>query len=393
MSAPVRMVCGGCLRSVEVPPGLAGETSNLCPYCGREIDSQQDNARTQTGMTQGHEGMLEAEPSASDSSLDWTETWSRGSLGSLGRFQLRERLGDGGFGQVFLAFDPRLDRDVALKVLKQPDPNERVMERFFREARAAARLDHPNIVAVHDAGFANGRCWVAFHFVSGRPLNWYRDQHRLDPPTAARTLRDLADAVDHAHRQGVLHRDIKPANVLIDDLGRPRLIDFGLARRSDLDSSLTHDGAVVGTPAYMSPEQALGFSSQVDERSDVFSLGVIFFEVLSGDGPTSRHRVAARRTRPPSPPRARGYALHRRRSGQFNRPFPRPWTGSACARSPRTRATGTPRPERWPTTSTSGCSSTGGKDPALVLRHDHHPGTGGRPAPGHWYPRCAGSLE
>ena len=287
MSAPVRMVCGGCLRSVEVSPGLAGETSNLCPYCGRDIDSRQDNAETQTGMTQGLEGMLEAEPSASDSSLGWTETWSRGSLGSLGRFQLRERLGDGGFGQVFLAFDPRLDRDVALKVLKQPDPNERVMERFFREARAAARLDHPNIVAVHDAGFENGRCWVAFHFVSGRPLNWYRDQHRLDPPTAARILRDLADAVDHAHRQGVLHRDIKPANVLIDDLGRPRLIDFGLARRSDLDSSLTHDGAVIGTPAYMSPEQALGFSSQVDERSDVFSLGVIFFEVLSGERPYS----------------------------------------------------------------------------------------------------------
>ena len=285
MSAPVRLVCGGCLRSVEVTPESTGETANTCPYCGRDIDSGEDSTRVQAGMTQAHEEMLEAEPRASDSELGWTGTWSRGSFGTLGRFQLRERLGDGGFGQVFLAFDPRLDRDVALKVLKQPDPNERVMERFFREARAAARLDHPNIVAVHDAGFDNGRCWVAFHFVSGRPLNWYRDQHRLDPPTAARILRDLADAVDHAHRQGVLHRDIKPANVLIDDLGRPRLIDFGLARRSDLDSSLTHDGAVVGTPAYMSPEQALGFSRQVDERSDVFSLGVIFFEILSGQRP------------------------------------------------------------------------------------------------------------
>ncbi len=122
MSAPVRMVCGGCLRSEEVSPGLAGETSNLCPYCGRHIDSRQDNAETRTGMTQGPEGMLEAEPSGSDSSLGWTETWSRGSLGSLGRFQLRERLGDGSFGQVFLAFDPRLDRDVALKVLSSPTP-------------------------------------------------------------------------------------------------------------------------------------------------------------------------------------------------------------------------------------------------------------------------------
>jgi hypothetical protein len=244
-----------------------------------------NSAESRTKLAHGQQSEAGSDAGAEDSVDDWTETWSRGSLGALGRFQLRERLGDGGFGQVFLAFDPRLDRDVALKVLKERNPSERVMERFFREARSAARLDHPNIVAVHDAGFDTGRCWVAFHFVSGRPLNWYRDHHRLDPPTAARILRDLADAVDHAHRQGVLHRDIKPANVLIDDLGRPRLIDFGLARRSDLDSSLTREGAVVGTPAYMSPEQALGLSKQVDERSDVFSLGVIFFEVLSGQRP------------------------------------------------------------------------------------------------------------
>ena len=401
MSAPVRMVCGGCLRSVEVSPGLAGETSNLCPYCGREIDSQQDDIdsqqddiETQTRMTQGLEGMLEAEPSASDSSLGWTETWSRGSLGSLGRFQLRERLGEGGFGQVFLAFDPRLDRDVALKVLKQPDPNERVMERFFREARAAARLDHPNIVAVHDAGFENGRCWVAFHFVSGRPLNWYRDQHRLDPPTAARILRDLADAVDHAHRQGVLHRDIKPANVLIDDLGRPRLIDFGIARRSDLDSSLTHDGAVIGTPAYMSPEQALGFSSQVDERSDVFSLGVIFFEVLRGERPysaASRSGPSNEAAEPPlGPGKCDSAAVGPDKStGRSRSPGPdlhaRDRPGSARPVRLGPSAGRRPRPVAAP--------APGGKDPALVLRLDHHPGTGGRPAPGHWYPRCTGSLE
>ena len=287
MSALVRMVCGGCLRSVEIDPELQSEPGNRCPFCGGAIESSEDQAglRTSIHPNPSTKGSDELGHCPAGQSADWTENWSRGSLGSLGRFQLRERLGDGGFGEVYLAFDPRLDRDIALKVLKQPNPSERVMARFFREGRSAARLDHPNIVPVYDAGFDGGRCWVAFHYVSGRPLDWYRDHHRLDPPTAARIIRDLADALDHAHHMGVLHRDLKPANVLIDDLGRPRLIDFGLARRSDLDSSLTHEGAVVGTPAYMSPEQALGFSRQVDERSDVFSLGVIFFEVLSDQRP------------------------------------------------------------------------------------------------------------
>ncbi len=217
--------------------------------------------------------------------IDWVKTWEQGSLGCLGRFQLRERLGDGGFGQVFRAYDPRLDRDVALKLLKQTDPNERVMERFFREARAVARLDHPNIVAVHDAGFDEGKCWVAYQLIAGRPLWWYRDHHRLDATTIARIVNALADALDHSHQLGVVHRDIKPSNVLVDNQGRPRLIDFGLAQRSDVGSDLTREGAVIGTPAYMSPEQALGHNQEVDERSDVYSLGVVFHELLYGHRP------------------------------------------------------------------------------------------------------------
>ncbi|MDR3623460.1 MAG: serine/threonine-protein kinase [Paludisphaera borealis] len=286
MSSPVRVVCRGCLRSVEIGAGddLDVEPSGECPFCGQPLDSRSP-ATGSTADGDGTDDSNERNGVSSHSTSDWVTTWSRGSLGSLGRFQLRERLGDGGFGEVFLAYDPRLDRDVALKVLRLANPSERVMERFFREARAAARLDHPNIVAVHDAGFDKGRCWVAYHHISGRPLWWCRDHHPFDPAAAARILRELADAVDHAHQLGVLHRDIKPANILIDDHGRPRLIDFGLARRSDLDSSLTHDGAIVGTPAYMSPEQALGLSRQVDERSDVFSLGVIFFEILAGRRP------------------------------------------------------------------------------------------------------------
>jgi hypothetical protein len=236
------------------------------------LETSPSQASSQTNPTRG-------------TAIDWAAAWARGTLGTLGRFQIRERLGDGGFGAVFRAFDPRLDRDVAIKVLKQANPSERVMERFFREARAVARLDHPNIVAVHDAGFDGGRCWVAYQLVCGRALWWYRDHHRMDAATAARIIRDLADALDHAHCMGVVHRDIKPANVIVDDQGRPRLIDFGLARRSDMESDLTREGAVVGTPAYMSPEQALGFSRQVDERSDVYSLGVIFYELLWGHRP------------------------------------------------------------------------------------------------------------
>ena len=151
MKPPIRMVCGDCLRSVELSEDEARNLPTACPFCGGTFDSQMNDMETVTlDLTHA----LPKPPSSE--TTPWVETWSKGTLGTLGRFQLRERLGDGSFGQVYLAYDPRLDRDVALKVLKLSDPNERVMERFFREARAAARLNHPNIAAVYDAGHDDG---------------------------------------------------------------------------------------------------------------------------------------------------------------------------------------------------------------------------------------------
>jgi WD40 repeat protein len=205
----------------------------------------------------------------------------------VGRFRVLDRLGAGAFGVVYRAFDPRLQREVALKVPHPGTLDEPLRaQRFLREARAAAGLRHPHIVAVFDAGESDGQRYIATAFIAGRGLAEALDHQPMEPRRAARIVRALADALAYAHRQGVLHRDVKPSNVLLDAQDQPHLLDFGLAHRDD-SARLTRAGALLGTPAYMAPEVARGQDGDPLPASDQYSLGIVLYELLTGRTPFS----------------------------------------------------------------------------------------------------------
>ena len=204
-------------------------------------------------------------------------------MNRVGRYEITEKLGQGGMGTVYKAFDPLLTRVVAVKVISgQLDGSPEHRERFFREARAAAQLSHRNIITIYDLGEQDGSPYLAMEYLEGRDL----DQRLHDPEGMSLTRKlelalSICEGLAHAHQCGLIHRDIKPANVFVTDDGVVKILDFGLARL--ITSELTRTNAVVGTVNYMAPEQLRG--ERADHRADIFSFGVLLYELLGGRKP------------------------------------------------------------------------------------------------------------
>lgn len=206
------------------------------------------------------------------------------------RFEVQNFIDSGAFGAVYKARDPQLQRDVAVKLLKlnnEPKSDSHKIRRFLQEGRAAARLQHPHIVPVFDAGkdTVSGEYFLAAAFIEGQTLKSFAGKNPLENSRAALMTSQLAQALEYAHRRGVLHRDVKPENVMVDQDGTPYLMDFGIARLDDSEERMTQDGSLLGTPAFMSPEQFVGKHEELTGASDQYSLGCVLYQLLTGRTP------------------------------------------------------------------------------------------------------------
>jgi serine/threonine protein kinase len=222
----------------------------------------------------------------------WTPPTPAELAGRIPNLAVESLIGRGGMGAVYRARQTHLDRLVALKILPPGTPE--AAERFTREARAMARLNHPGIVALHDYGQSGELSWMVMELVQGATLRQALATGNLSPEEAMRLVPLICEALQYAHDHGVVHRDLKPENILLDGRGRPKIADFGLAKLRQAGGDLTQSGQVLGTYRYMAPEQMEG-AKEVDHRADIYALGVMTYEMLTGSLPLGRFEAPSRR--------------------------------------------------------------------------------------------------
>ena len=257
-------------------------TIRVCSECGSPISESARDAfcpRCLIGLALDAEDETEVVPPSENN-------FSTSTGRVFGNYDVLEQIGQGGMGAVYRARQRTLNRVVALKLmLAGSRATEAEIKRFHTEAKAAATLQHPNVVAIHEVGEHEGQHYFSMDYIEGQSLADVICRTPLPATRAARYVKIIAEAIHYAHQQGILHRDLKPHNVLIDAQDEPRITDFGLARQINVESDLTLSGAVLGTPSYMPPEQAAGKRREIGRASDVYSLGAILYDLLTGHPP------------------------------------------------------------------------------------------------------------